>query len=288
MSLLWLKQSCTTLVKHHQAIHSLGIVGIGLITAVFLYIESNNTSLNAKSALLVAQSQKHLVELSILKREDEFSVSVIDRITKSVELLSSEHPTARLAGIYNLERLTADIPSESIPIIRIISSFLTAPSSNTTNNETRRAFYALLRIAEKTGLNNFLADENNIDLTNLQLENLAIKNYSFRGFIFSEAVFKNVTFHNVNFADANLTGAHFIDSEAHGRIEFRSANLTHSQFENCDFSQASFASANLAEAKLRNSTFHNVDFSHANLNKTIISHVEFDGSVGLAENIFLK
>ena len=266
-------------LTHHKAIHDLGITLIALVTATILYLEVRNTRVNSESALITAKAQKEIVELSIKKRQEEFSTSVIERLAKAVELLSSTNPSTRLAGIYSLERLANDLPDESVAIARIITTFITNPSKGVKKDEVRRGFLTLLRIVKKIGPDPFISQESNLNLAGLKLEGFHLKDYSFRGFLLSGAKFYNVGFTNIDFAGVNLKGATFKDCYKGGVLNFTSANLSGSNIITTNFSEAVFVDSKLNRASIEGGSFENADFSNANMENLILRDTKLSGSI---------
>lgn len=273
------------LLTHHKAIHDLGIVLIGFVTAILLYLEVRNIGVNSESALIIAKAQKEIVELSVKKREEEFSTSVIERLAKAVDLLSSSNPSTRLAGIYSLERLASDLPDESVAIARIVTTFLTNPSKDTKQDEVRRGFLTLLRIVKKIGAEPFISQEDNLNLTGLKLEGLHIKDYSFKGFLLSGAHFYNVGFSNIDFTGVNLKEATFKDCYKDGILNFTSANLSNSNIITSNFSEAIFVNSKFNQTTIEGGTFENADFSGAKIKGLTYRNAKFDGSIESPETI---
>lgn len=263
----------------HQVIHNIGILLIGSVTAALLYFEVRNIGVNSKAALIVAEAQRDIVSLSSEKRKEELSTSIIERLAKAVELLSSDNVSIRLAGIYSLERLADDLPEEKLAIARIVSTFLINPPENTQPDEMRRGFTTLLRIVNKIDSKYLVGQEKNIELNGLEINDLFIKNYSFSGFSFAGAYFDGVKFTNVDFSKVNLQGATFKNCSSDGYLKFSYADLTKSTFIGNKFSEASFSFSKLVEAKFDGGFFHDVDFSGANMSLVTHKNVEFDGSI---------
>lgn len=271
------------LLTQHKAIHDLGIVLIGLVTAILLYIEVKNIGVNSESALIIAKAQKEIVELSVKKRAEEFSTSIIERLAKAVELLSSGNPSTRLAGIYSLERLANDLPDESVAIARIVTTFLTNPPKGTKQDEVQRGFLTLLRIVKKIGNKPFISQEANLNLTGLKLEGLHIKDYSFKGFLLSGAHFYNVGFSNIDFAGVNLKGVIFKDCYKDGILDFTGTNLSDSNMVTSNFSEAIFVNSKLNRATIEGGTFENADFTNAEMEGLTHNHTKFSGSIAPPE-----
>ena len=267
------------LIVHHKPIHDLGIVIIGLVTAIVLCFEVKSIGANTEAALKVAHNQTKIVQLSIDKRKDELSTSIIVRLAKAVDLLSSNTPSTRLAGIYSLERLADDLPDESVAIARIVTTFLTNPPKDTKQDEVRRGFLTLLRIVKKIGTESFISQESNLNLSGLKLEGLHIKDYSFKGFLFSGAHFYNVGFSNIDFTGVNLNGATFEDCYKDGILNFTSANLTDSNIITSNFSEAIFVNSVFNRATIEGGTMENADFSGASIKELTYSNIKFDGSI---------
>lgn len=267
------------LITHHKVVHDLGFVIIGFVTASLLYFEVKSIGVNSESALLIAQNQTKLVELSVQKRAEELSTSVIDRLAKAVELLSSDNPSIRLAGMYSLERLAGDLPSESVSIARIVTTFLTNPPNGTKQDEVQRGFTALLRIVKKIGAEPFLSQEKSLNLKGLKLENMHIKDYSFKGFSMIGTHFHNVGFSGVDFTDVNLKGATFNNCYKDGILNFTSADLSHSVIMTSDFSEAIFVNTKLTGSIIKDGIFDNSDFSGANMDGLTYSNTQFYGSI---------
>jgi len=267
------------LIINHKAVHDLGFVIIGFVTAALLYFEVKSIGVNSESALLIAQNQTKIVELSVQKRAEELSTSVIERLAKAVELLSSDNPSIRLAGMYSLERLADDLPSESVPIARIVTTFLTNPPNGTKQDEVQRGFTALLRIVKKIGPEPFLSQEKNLNLKGLKLANMHIKDYSFKGFSMVGAYFHNVGFSGVDFTEVNLGGVTFSDCYKDGILNFTSANLSNSVIITSNFSEAIFVNSKLTGSTIKDGVFDNTDFSGANMEGLTYSDTQSHGSI---------
>ncbi len=271
----WLK----VIIERHEAVHSIGIILIGAITAGLLFFEVKNIAINSESSLIIAKTQRDQIKISLEKAAQERSKSVIDRMAISATLLTSDSPAIRLTGIYSFEKLTQDSPEEAVAVARIIATFLTDQSTTKSADEVRRTFMTLLRIRKQIGTGSFKGKETFLDLTGLKLKKAVIQNYSFDGFSMKGAYFEKVRFENVEFVGIDLTGAIFNECFAKGILNFSKADLSESLFTGGIYSGASFSNATLINVRIENGIFHNVDFSDADM--TMLSHknVQFDGSI---------
>ena len=95
-----------------------GLVGIGALGT--FWINSRNVRLTAETLGLAEQSQKDTVKDAIERR-------VTELYTKAADQLGSEKAPVRLAGLYALERLAQDNPSQRQTIVNVICAYLQMP-----------------------------------------------------------------------------------------------------------------------------------------------------------------
>ena len=273
--LIWLKG----IVERHEAVHSIGLVVIGAITASLLFFEVRNIGINSKASLMIAQTQRDQIKISFEKAKQERSKSVIDRMVKSAALLNSFSPAIRLTGIYSFEKLVQDSPDEAVAVARIIATFLIDQQTTKSADEIRRTFLALLRIRQHIDSDYFEGNDTFLDLTGLKLRNMVLKNYSFRGFSLVNTYFDEVRFENVEFTGIDLKGVTFNKCLAEGILNFSDADLSGALFTGNNFSGASFSNAKLTSATIENGIFRNVDFSDADMTMLSYKNVQFHGSI---------
>lgn len=186
---------------------------------------------------------------------------VTERFSKAVELLGDERLEVRLGGIYLLERVAKDSPTDHWIVMEVLTSYIrdkaTLRGQRSTNMPTD--IQAALTVISRRNVQNDLPGEqldlSKTDLSRAELAQAHLGNANLQAANLSEA----------NLSGANLRNANLIQVNAH-RVD-----LSVAQLSKADCSSANFSQANLFDADLEAANLLKVNFSEANLIKANLS-----------------
>jgi hypothetical protein len=152
-----------------------------------------------------------------------------DRYSKAVEQLGSDSTDVRLGGIYALERLMRDSPSDQPTIVEVLAAFIRSnankhPSPTPTTTPDVRAIYAqrptdILAAIAVLGRRNTRHDPSKhpvdlsfanlagLNLVGVNLTGMNLTGAYMRGTLLNQAKLTNATLGAVDLTDAKLRGA---------------------------------------------------------------------------------
>ena len=190
---------------------------------------------------------------------------VTERFSKAVELLGDERLEVRLGGIYLLERVAKDSPSDHWIVMEVLTSYIrdkaTLRGQRTTHMPTD--IQAALTVISRRNVQNDLLggqlDLSKTDLSRSELAEAHLDNANLQAANLSEA----------NLRSAHLNGANFTHVNAH-RIDLSTAQLSKADCSGTNFSQAKLFDADLDAANLLNSNFSEAHLTKANLSATTL------------------
>lgn len=198
-----------------------------------------------------------------------------ERFSKAVEQLGSENLHIRLGGIYSLEKLTGDSPSDYWVIAELLTAFIREQSPAREfwlleRGEVSTDVKAALTVISRQKLYRRAEDE---ELTKcLDLSYAYLPGIKLAGAYLESA----------NLTGANLRGASFYESNLSG-ANFSDAFLMEAIFVYSDLSWADFVGANLERACFRESDLMKAVLIQANLNGTSL-----EGAYNLSEDQVLN
>ncbi|MYD85839.1 MAG: pentapeptide repeat-containing protein [Acidobacteria bacterium] len=254
---------------------SAGILAIGVSVSIWHWdaLNSNGESLSAtiRNVAVVLGGVIALVlsiwRSSIADRQADTGrrqVSIAqrglwnERYQKGAEMLGSDVLSVRLGGVYALDRLAREHPTEyHVPIIQLFCAFVRNPAGKQTEKELRRqrkkptaptlrvdiqeVVTAIGRRSED-GIKAEKASEGfALDLTGADLRNVSLEDGNFRGVDLSGAYLMHSFLANVDFRGARCRHAHLF------MAQFLFCDLT-----DVDLSLADLSGANLFTSVLRN------------------------------------
>ncbi|MBF6172333.1 pentapeptide repeat-containing protein [Nocardia blacklockiae] len=185
---------------------------VGILAGLYF----NNRSSEFNTRTLEASSKQYAVGVQ---------TAVTDRYAKAVEELASDKTEIRLGGIYLLERLATDSPSDRRTIYDLLSAFIRKSAPNTSACEladdpdgtmpsidVQAALTVLGRRAAggEQELNLMRTCLRGADLTRADLRNVNFSRSSLESAQIVEATLSGSLFY-VDFSGANLAGARFQD-----------------------------------------------------------------------------
>ncbi|MGY1670361.1 pentapeptide repeat-containing protein [Geodermatophilus sp. SYSU D00710] len=191
---------------------------------------------------------------------------ITQRYAAAIQLLGSERPEVRLGGIYALERLMRDSPSDQPTIVETLAAYVRertpcSPEPTSGGSDLKgptqdvQAVLTVLRRRRPT------VDEGSIDLTetNLAGGNLSDPDYYGKAADLRGALLNNSNLNGARLDRANLLLAELQNSNLSGAV-LSGADLTYA-----DLSNANLAGAQLQDAILEKARLHSADLSNAQL-----------------------
>lgn len=240
---------------------------------------------------------------------------VTDRFQKAAEELSSDKIDVRLAGIYLMERLSKDSPSDYSTVFAVISAFLRThatasecPTASANSVGLPVDVQAVLTVIERRDVGietpNDKLDLSQTCLSGAQLENTEFVNVDLTNTNLSEARLIGATFQQApldraNLTDANLFAAHlageyfsdatltntdFSAADLRGAVLQR-ANLGNAIIDNANLQWAFVVDANLTGADLNGANLSETDLSRANLTGATLKHANLSGATLTSANL---
>jgi hypothetical protein len=190
-----------------------------------------------------------------------------DRFSKAVDLLASTERTARIGGVYALERISRDSPRDYRSVLEILSTFVRqsvprAPGFVQTADPTTNVFEPLSHKftdiqASLTVISrrekDILYERSRIFLNDCDLRNSVLVDGKLQGFVFDHS----------DLSQAVLLRAHLQGAILEGTV------LRYAHLEDADFEEASLYGADLSGADLSGAKLDGCDLRGAILEKNI-------------------
>jgi len=190
---------------------------------------------------------------------------VTDRFSKAVELLGDDRLEVRLGGIYLLERVAKDSPTDQWIVVEVLTSYIrdkAAFRSQRATNMPTDIQAALTVIGRRNVQNDLLGEHLDLSKTDLSRSELAQANLS-------SANLSGANLSQANLSGANLSGANLSRINAN-QVDFSTAQLSKSDCRSANFSQANLVEANLEAANLLKTNFSEANLTKANLSATTL------------------
>ncbi|WP_079087079.1 pentapeptide repeat-containing protein [Streptomyces silvensis] len=187
-------------------------LGAGVVAGIGLYY-THRSHRHAEKLYLHSQEQfKHAREKDREQAELTREGQVTDRYVEAIKLLSSEHLTQQLGGIYALERIMRDSEKDFSTVVKVLAAYvrMRAPRS-TTPDEARGpeadVQAALTVLARRPRLKNVAVDLSETDLRKADLRYAFFDGGDFKKSRLDEALLGYASLKRANFSGATLDGA---------------------------------------------------------------------------------
>ncbi|WP_405177744.1 pentapeptide repeat-containing protein [Nocardia sp. NBC_01377] len=226
----------------------------------------------------------------------QHQIAVTDRLQKAVEQLSSESIDTRLAGIYLLERLAKDSPTDHEPVFAILSAYvrthtdLTRCPRSEPDPRTFRAtppptdIQAVLTVIGRRKSGHDLPygiDLRNTCLTGADLAKADLTHVQLTGANLAQANLYEADLSDSFVMNADLTGASLIGARAHDTVLLR-AVLSEANLFDADFEGAVLREADLRGARLSDATLKLADIAGADLRGTDLRSTDLTAVVTIS------
>ncbi len=186
---------------------------------------------------------------------------VTERFSKAVELLGDERLEVRLGGIYLLERVAKDSPSDHWIVMEVLTSYIREKAALRGQRSTHMPTdiqAALTVISRRNVQNDLPGGQLNLSKTDLSRSELA------------NAHLSHVNLQAANLSEAHLNGAN-LSSANLIQVNAHKTDLSTAQLDKADCRSANFSQANLFDADLDAANLWKINFSEANLTKANLS-----------------
>ncbi|TXL87755.1 pentapeptide repeat-containing protein [Streptomyces sp. IB2014 016-6] len=228
---------------------SLVALGAGAIAGVGLFY-THRSMLHTRDMLDHTRTKDR--EQAHLTREGQ----VTERYVEAIKLLSGDHLTQRLGGIYSLERIMRDSEKDRATVVEVLAAFV---RTNAPANELPQTSEAEGEPSLALGTP---AEDIRAVLAVLKRRNItAILNLT------------RTDLRATNLRDANLQGAHLQDVTLRG-AHLQRANLRLANLEGADLPEAHLEDAHLQRANLQDANLEDTDLQRANLQDANLPEVE--------------
>jgi len=231
-----------------------------------------------------------------------------DRFVKAIEQLGNEKsPDVRLGGIYGLEQLARDSPSDQPAVFDVLTAFVrgqvpagtgkcTDPTLHlgfidespnaSPSPDVLAAVDAIGRRDRNNDRKDQVLDLSNTCLVAVKCDRLQLSGISMAGADLRSADFYQANLHQTNLDGANLTRADLAEANLTG-ADLRRANLTRANLAEANLTGANLAvadltGANLAGADLTEANLVGADLTQANLGSANLTRADL-GSADLTE-----
>ena len=206
---------------------------------------------------------------------------ITDRYVKAVSLLDADGVTARMAGIYALERIMRDSEKDHETIVQLLAAFIRERSpvvdipddmpwkEAAVKNDVQAALTVLGHRPERQ--EDFLIDLQHVSLCQANLIQLRLEGVVFA---FSNLSFAELT--AARLARANFYRASLMSVTASG-ADLSRAHMQSARLDGGDFLGAKMADANLREARLSGADLRSVDMAGASLADAVLVDLEGQG-----------
>lgn len=213
---------------------------------------------------------------------------VTERFSKAVELLGDERLEVRLGGIYLLERVAKDSPTDQWIVMEVLTSYIRDKaafrSQRPTNMPTdiQAALTVINRRIVQNDLSGGQLDLSKTDLSRAELAQANLNNANLSGANLSQANLNNADLSGANLTQVNANQADLSNvklSKADcSSVNFSQANLLDGDLEAANLLQANFREANLTHANLNATTLVQANLSQTNLAKANLSEANLIGA----------
>ncbi|MEV0463100.1 pentapeptide repeat-containing protein [Nocardia tengchongensis] len=215
-------------------------------------------------------------------------VAATDRFQKAVAALTSDMIDIRLGGIYLLERLAKDSPTDRDTVFAVLSAFLRTHTNATACETPTRTAPAPVDISAVVAVIRRREHRGPLDLARTCLSGMGFRQANLAGSSFDSASlsetlfysadlthawFNGATLVNAGFSFANLTDAQLGNADLRGTF-LDSTNLTNVWFGNTNLASAYCANADFTKASLINANLTSANLAGANLADAVLDHVD--------------
>ncbi|MFJ1606788.1 pentapeptide repeat-containing protein [Streptomyces sp. NPDC088253] len=231
-------------------------LGAGLIAGLGLYYTHRSHKHTEK---LFEQSEK-LFEHTRFKDREQAQLTregqLTDRYVEAVKLLSSEHMTVRIGGIFSLERIAKD----SQPDRSAVTELLTAHVRESTRSDQRspKDVHVTADVqAALTVLGRRAAESGD---SRLDFYHCGLRDASLSGGDFRQAMFYYSNLTRASFSSARLDGAGLSFCKTEGATAFTNSSARGANFVNARYPKSWFLAADLTGADFYGCDLSGSDF----------------------------
>ena len=234
-------------------------------------------------------------QVSIAREEQ-----ITERFTRAVDQLGSENIHVRLGGIYALERISRDSPTDYGTVMEVLTAFVRerAPlpppelegkelGDQTPQEKLKFAtdIQAVLTVlgrrnTEARVLQEMPLDLNSTDLKGADIKNAQLEKAHLLGADLREADLSGANLSGAHLSEAHLSGAHLSEAHLSGAhlsgADLRRAFLIGAHLRGADLSGAHLSEANLSGADLREADLDRADLSGTDLGGAHLSEAHLD------------
>ncbi len=216
-----------------------------------------------------------------------------ERYQGAAEMLGSDQLSARLGGIYALERLLEDDLQRYYPeVVRLSCAFVRRPKDDESAEIADRLREDVQAVLDLIGRRNSAVDAEMrriipdepremfsmrvgvFDLSGAVIRKAIVMVPNFTGVIFTNADMTGIISYQPIFTDAELNGARLTEAKIF-KGNFTKADLSGSDLSGAQLPEANLTNAEFTEAKLANANLIETNLSGAVLQAADISGVQF-------------
>lgn len=240
------------LAKNEYTVKLLTVLGgiIGIILAIWRVIVADK---NYKNEVAKLEHQKKELDLNI---QSQYQRELNERFFKAVQLLDSPDITARIGGLYTLEKIEEEDENYHDSCLEIITNYVHVQANKIpVKDEIWQAKYVewINSNESKEKIPPRRELERDIKIALLMLDR--IRKYN-------EIIdLRNINFHFIDFADTQIYFSHSDLSNA----DLTGTHFTYQEFKKCNFDQTNFKYSYLYSCKFINSNLKAANFRFCTL-----------------------
>ncbi len=196
-----------------------------------------------------------------------------ERYQRGAEMLGSDDPSIRLAGIFALQRLAEEFPEEyHIQIMRLFCAFVRNPAGHSAGSQDKHPEDNRVNLSPREDIQAILDAFRDRNTERILLEGSSegfkfdLSSANLPGVILDQSYLESVDFTDTNLTGASLNGCYLRS------VNFSNAILLNASLEGTDLSYTSIQDADLTNANLSHSRFLATRMTSSNLSGADISY----------------
>lgn len=211
---------------------------------------------------------------------------ITERFTRAIDQLGSEKLEVRLGGIYALERIARNSPTDHGPVVEVLTAFLREharqrradPGDDLRASSLRADIHAAAKVLCRREIRHepqgFRLDMSDVDLRDASLANARLDGATLRGSQLDGADLQRAQLADADLWGARLRGARLAESRLTRAVansvhlegaDLRKADLGNARLPGANSAGAFLAGADMRDADLRSAILDGADLKGANL-----------------------
>jgi uncharacterized protein YjbI with pentapeptide repeats len=219
---------------------------------------------------------------------------ITDRFSRAVDQLGSDDLTARLGGIYALERIARDSPRDYGPVMEVLTAFVrqesplpvgAAATPATSAMAIPFEVEAVLKVIGRrtpAQVATEMEDGGCLELTGINAVGADLAGYDLRNTCWDRSDLRGATIVRANLSDATFVATAMaqanLDSVDAQRANFHQANLMLANLSRANLRDANLLAAELSTATLQGTDLSGADILGTNLRNALLLGTDLSGA----------